>query len=115
MKMAKLQSLKGKYESLKMNEDEKIVLYMQRVNELVCNIRCVSGELDEVDIIAKVLRSLPTSYKHKVSTIEEIWMVTNVTKDMLVGNLIAFELSDFGDSFPKSEFAFKATFSEKDK
>jgi hypothetical protein len=40
--MAKLQSLKGKYESLKMNEDENISLYMQRVNKLVCSIKCAS-------------------------------------------------------------------------
>lgn len=55
---------------LKMGEDENITSFMQKVNELVLNIRCVGGVLEESNIVAKVLRSLPPSYKHKVVAIE---------------------------------------------
>ena len=41
--IAKLQSLKGKYERLRMGDDDNINTFMQRVNELVCGIRCVGG------------------------------------------------------------------------
>ena len=37
-KMAKLQTLKEKYETLKMSEDENITSYIQKVSELVCSI-----------------------------------------------------------------------------
>lgn len=113
--IANLWSLKGKYEMLRMVEDENIISYMQKVNELVCNIRYVSGKLEESEIVAKVLKSLPASYKHKDVAIEEIEIVTNVTRYMLTGKLLVFELSEFGDSLPKVESAFKATASRKDK
>lgn len=51
-KITKLQSLKGKYENLKMGEDGNITSYMQKVNELVCGIRCVGGYLEESEIIS---------------------------------------------------------------
>jgi len=81
VKCAKLQSLKGKYERLMMSEDENITSYMQKVNELVTSIRSTGGILEESEIVAKVLRSLPAAYKHKVATIEEIRTVTTITRD----------------------------------
>lgn len=39
VKVAKLQSLKGKYEILKMGKDENITSFMQKVNELVWSTR----------------------------------------------------------------------------
>jgi len=109
VKCAKMQSLKGRYECLRMSEDENITSYMQKVNELVCNIRCAGGKLEESKIVGKVLRSLPVSYKNRVATIEEIRTVIDVTRDQLVGKLSTFEMSEFGDSLPKSESAFKAS------
>ena len=53
---------------LRMGEDENITYFMQRVNELVCSIRCAGGTLEELEIVAKVIRSLPTTYKHKATT-----------------------------------------------
>lgn len=87
VKVAKLQRLKGKYEFLRMREDENISSFMAKVNDLVLNIRCAGGFLEEDEIVAKVLRSLPLAYKHKVITIDEIQTVTTVTRDMLVGKI----------------------------
>jgi len=39
VKCARLQSLKGKFENLKMRDDENITTFMPRVNDLVCGIR----------------------------------------------------------------------------
>lgn len=72
------------------------------------------GVLEESEIVAKALRSLPP-YKHKVFAIEEIQTVTHVIIDMLIGKIGAFELSEFGEAPPKYEFAFKATVSRKQK
>jgi len=75
----------------------------------VTGIRNTCGVLEESEIVAKVLRSLPATYKHKVVAIEEIRIVTTVTRDQLVGKLLAFEMSEFGDSLPKPESTFKAS------
>jgi len=115
VKCAKMQSLKGKFENLKMSEDENITSYMKKVNELVCGIRCAGGVLDEDEIVAKVLRSLPPTYKHKVTAIKEIKSLTTITRDQLVGKISTFKLAKFGDALPKTESAFKANASTKGK
>ncbi|GLJ49345.1 hypothetical protein SUGI_1043470 [Cryptomeria japonica] len=84
------------------------------MNELVLGIRSVGGKIEEDEIVAKVLRSL-SPYKHKVATIDEIWSVTTVTRDVFIGKLAAFELSEFGKSHGKSETTFKASTSVSSK
>lgn len=100
---------------LRMGDDENVTTFMQRVNELVCGIRGASGKLEESEVVAKVLRSFPAAYKVKATAIEELQTITNVTRDMLVGKLTAFELSEFGDALPKVESKFKATTSRRDR
>lgn len=39
--------------------------------------------------------------------------MTYVTRDMMIGKLTAFELSEFGETPPKSESAFKVIVSRK--
>jgi len=97
VKSARLRSLKRKFENLKMREDENITTFMPRVNELVCGIRNVGGVLDEDEIVGKILRSLPASYKIKVAAIEEFRVHTTVTRDQLAGKLATFEITEFGD------------------
>lgn len=53
VKVAKLQSLKGKYEALKMGEDENITSFMAKVNELVMNMRCAGGTLEEDEMFLR--------------------------------------------------------------
>lgn len=67
VKVSKLQSLKGKYEMLKMGYDENIHSFMDKVNDLVLGIKCADGTIEEDEIVAKVMRSLPPAYKHKVA------------------------------------------------
>lgn len=115
VKVAKLQRLKGKYEMLNMGKDENITSFMQKVNEFLLNIKCVGGVLEEFEIVAKVLISLSPTYKHKATAIEEIETVTDVTRDMFIGKLVAFELREFGEAPPKFESAVKSTISKKQK
>lgn len=100
---------------LKMGEDDNISSFMAKVNELVLNIRCADGTLEEDEIFAKVLRSLPPAYKLKFVTTDEIQIVTTMTRNMLVGKLVAFELSEFGELHGKIETAFKASLFGKHK
>ncbi|GLJ13134.1 hypothetical protein SUGI_0205960 [Cryptomeria japonica] len=98
-----------------MGDDENIHSYMDKVNDLVLSIRSVGGKIEEDEIVAKVLRSLPPTYKHKVAAIDEIRSVTTVTRDVLVGKLAAFKLSKFGESCGKSKTTFKASLSMSSK
>lgn len=115
VKVAKLQNLKGKYEMMNMGEDENISTFIDKVNELFLGIICVGGTLEEDEIVVKVLRSFPPAYKPKVVAIDEIKSVTFMTRGMLVGKLVAFELSEFGESHGKYETTFKASISWKQK
>lgn len=63
------------------------------------------------EIVARVLRSLPPAYKHKVVAIDEIQSVTTLSRDMLVGKIVAFELSECGESHGNLEAAFSTSIS----
>ena len=70
-KESKLHTYKGKFEYLKMKEEENIAEYIQRVDEMVNVIRGIGGELKEKDVVDKVLRTMPMRYDSNVSSLEE--------------------------------------------
>ena len=62
VKATKLQTLRAKFEKLKMKEDEYIATYFLGVDEIVKTIRVLGEEVDESVIFQKVLRSLPMRF-----------------------------------------------------
>ncbi|GLJ37821.1 hypothetical protein SUGI_0769250 [Cryptomeria japonica] len=112
IKLAKLECYYVKYENLKMEEDERISTFMERVNKIVLGIQCCGGSLSEYEIVSKVVRALPPAYKMKLTTINEIRTMpnTSVSRDTLVGKLLAFELEEFGlVATVKTDLSFKAS------
>ncbi|GLJ44357.1 hypothetical protein SUGI_0929360 [Cryptomeria japonica] len=112
VKIAKLECYRVRYENLKMEEDERISSFMERVNESVLGIQCCGGSLSEYEIVSKVLRDLPPSYKMKVTAINELRTMPNtlVSRDTLVGKLSAFELEEFGPiATINTDLSFKAS------
>ncbi|GLJ36020.1 hypothetical protein SUGI_0722600 [Cryptomeria japonica] len=112
VKIAKLESFQVRYEHLKMEEDERISAFMERVNEIVLGIKCCGGTLSEDEIVSKILRGLPLPYKMKVTAINELRTMpnTSVTRDTLIGKLSAFEIEEFGPvATIKTDLAFKAS------
>ncbi|GLJ37401.1 hypothetical protein SUGI_0759370 [Cryptomeria japonica] len=63
VKIAKLDGYQVRYENLKMEDNERIATFMERVNEIVMGIQCCVGSLSEDEIVSKVLRDLPPTYK----------------------------------------------------
>ena len=53
---SKLESLKGKFDDMKMKEDETIAQYVTRIKEVVSAIRGANGIIDDDTILSKVLR-----------------------------------------------------------
>ncbi|GLJ18712.1 hypothetical protein SUGI_0333860 [Cryptomeria japonica] len=97
---AKVDSLRGQLESMRMNEGENITQYSTRLKEIVNQIKGASGTIEEKDITSKLLRTLLPAYAIRVSTINELRSVPNmpVSLDATIGKLHAFELSNFDNS-----------------
>ena len=66
---AKLESLRGKFDDMKMEEGETVAEYLARIKEVVSAIRGVDGVIDDDIILTKVLRTLLPIYAIRVSSI----------------------------------------------
>jgi hypothetical protein len=91
-KGTKLQTLRDKFEQLKMKEDEDIATYFLRVEEIVNNIRGLGEEVDESMVVQKVLISLPMRFDSKISTLEERTYIGSLSMDELHGIFTAYEM-----------------------
>src|SRR5277367_961189 len=118
VKKAKLQTHRRKFEQLCMKEEENIVGYLQRVDEIVNTIRGLGEEVDEPKVVEKILRSLTTRFDSKVLAIEELKDLDSLSTDELHGILIAYEMRTKSDNTAKGEATFKSskkkTFKPKD-
>jgi hypothetical protein len=75
-----------------MKEEENIVEYFQRVDEIVNSIRTLGEELKDKIIFQKVFISLPMRYYAKLSTLEDQEYLEKLTMDELHGILIDYEM-----------------------
>ena len=92
-----------------MKEEEDIVGYLQRVDEVVNTMRGLGEVIEESKVIEKVLRSLPTRFYSKVSAIEEIKDLDTLNTDALHGILTAYEMRTEPNNPVKGEAAFKTS------
>jgi hypothetical protein len=118
VKKEKLQTHRGQFETLKMNEEESIATYFLHVDEIVNTIRGLGEEVKETIIVQKVLRSLPSRFDPKISSIEEIKDLDNLKMDELHGILTAYEMrieKDKKENPSRKEATFKASKKTKTK
>ncbi|XP_057872457.2 uncharacterized protein LOC131078704 [Cryptomeria japonica] len=106
VKEAKLQNLQAQFESLKMKEEEKIVDYLKRVDEIVNVVRGLEEDVTNEFIIKKVLRSPTTKYDTKVSIIEEAKDLKTFSMDELFGLLSPYEMRIVSAETSKREATF---------
>jgi hypothetical protein len=66
VKLAKLQAHIMQFEILRMSEDENIGGFFLRVNEIVNTMKGLGEKIEEVMVVHKVLRSLPSRHNAKV-------------------------------------------------
>lgn len=107
---AKVDSLRGKFDEMRMQEGENIEQYSKRIKDVVNSIKSVGGKLEEDDVVSKILRTLLPQYAIRVSAIQELRSlgIVSVSLDSLIGKLTAFELRNYDNSVPKIDVAFKA-------
>ncbi|XP_057855475.2 uncharacterized protein LOC131065090 [Cryptomeria japonica] len=109
IKQAKLQTLRAKFESLKMNDDEKIAEYLFRVDEATNAMRGLGEKVQGKTIVKNVLRSLPSRFDSKVSAIEEAKELKILTIDELHRSLTAYEMRKQDELPIRKEVAFKTS------
>ena len=111
------ESLREKFDAMRMEEGENIVQYASKIKEVVSAIRSANGFLDDENVNRKFLRTLLPIYAIRVSAMQELRCIpgTKLSVEGIVGRLIAFELSNFDKYIPKNlEYIFKAKLFLKD-
>ncbi|KAL5540639.1 hypothetical protein UlMin_044453 [Ulmus minor] len=92
VKRSKLQMLTSQFESIRMEEGEKIADFNAKLIDIT-NRSCLLGEeYIESKIVRKILRSLPHRFQGKVIAIEESKNVDKIRLEELIGSLETFEM-----------------------
>ncbi|KAL5570661.1 hypothetical protein UlMin_027236 [Ulmus minor] len=92
VKRSKLQMLTSQFESIRMEEGEKVADFNAKLIDIT-NRSCLLGkEYIESKIVRKILRSLPHRFQAKVIAIEESKNVDKIILEELIGSLETFEM-----------------------
>ena len=92
-----------------MNEDEDIVAYILRVDQLVNTIIGLGEEVEEAIVVQKILRTLPERFNPKISTLEERTDLQTMIVDQLHGTLVAYEMRIEDEDTSRKEATFKVS------
>ena len=106
----KSESLRGKFDDMRMEEGENIAQYVARIKEVVSAIKGSTSSIDDDTMLSKVLRKFLAIYAIRVFAIQELRCIAgnNLTLEGLVGRLTDFELSNFDNYKPGAiESSFK--------
>ncbi|GKV46724.1 hypothetical protein SLEP1_g53699 [Rubroshorea leprosula] len=90
-KKVRLQSLRGEFEAVQMNETEKVSDYISRVMGIANQMRRLDEEVTDLRIIEKILRSVMENFDYVVTAIDESKDLEDMTVEELSGSLEAHE------------------------
>ena len=91
VKAAKAQTLKGEFEALTMRENEQLDEFYLKLNGLVTNIRMLGEKMEEVYVVKKLLRDVPSKFLQIASAIEQFGKLEEMFVEEVVGSLKAHE------------------------
>ncbi|XP_059073489.1 uncharacterized protein LOC131070384 [Cryptomeria japonica] len=107
VKESKLITLKNQFDALKMNNDETVASYFLRIDEIVNARKGLGEEIDEHDVVAKVVRTLLPKFETKISALEEKKHFSQMTMHKLQSILIAYEMRIGNTLSTSKETTFK--------
>ena len=87
MKDTKLQMLTTRFKELKMSEDESFDSFYGKLNEVVVGKFNLGEKTGDSKIVRKILRSLPESFRAKVTAIEKSKDLDEIKIQELIGSL----------------------------
>ena len=58
--------MKSRFEDLKMGNDEKVDDYLLKIGKTINGRRGLGRKIDDIDVVKKVLRSLPNKFDSKI-------------------------------------------------
>ena len=76
-----------------MSEDESFDSFYSKLNEVIVSKFNLGEKTEDFKIVRKILRSLPKSFRAKVTTIEESKDLDDIKVQELVGSLQTYEMS----------------------
>jgi hypothetical protein len=92
VKGSKLQNYRLQLKQLKMKEDETIGKYFLRLEEVIHAMKGLGEKIEEVNLVQKILRSLPDRFNPKVSAIEDINDLKDLPINQILGTLSTYEM-----------------------
>ena len=93
VKDTKLQMLITRFEELRMSEDKSFDSFYSKLNEVVIGKFNLEEKMKDLKVVRKILRSLPESFRAKVTAIEESKYLNRIKVQELIGSLQTYELS----------------------
>ena len=76
----------------KIEESESISHMYSRFTNIINSLKALGKTHTQSELVRKILRSLPTTWIHKVSAIEELKDLENYDLEELIGSLITHEI-----------------------
>ncbi|GKV41193.1 hypothetical protein SLEP1_g48759 [Rubroshorea leprosula] len=120
VKESKINRLIYMYELFKMKPEKSIQDMYTRLNDVVTNLKALGKVYPPQEVVRKVLRSLPKSWKAKKTAIEESKDLNTLKLEYLIGKLMIYEIEVQGDGGveivekKKKNVAFKANNQKKE-
>ena len=85
--------LTTQFKELRMSEDESFDSFYNKLNEVVIGKFNLGEKTEDSKVVQKILRSLPESFRAKVTAIEESKDLDEIKVQELIGFLQTYELS----------------------
>ena len=92
VKDTKLEILTTRFEELRMSDDESFDSFYGKLNEIVIAKLNLEEKIEDAKVVRKILRSLPESFRAKVTAIEESKDLDEIKIQELIVSLQTYEL-----------------------
>lgn len=91
VRKARIQTLKAEFESLRMDDTERLDDFYMKLNGLVSTIRALGEEMKESYVVKKLLRAVPSRFLQIAATIEQFGDLETMSVEEAVGSLQTHE------------------------
>ncbi|XP_074352038.1 uncharacterized protein LOC141691198 [Apium graveolens] len=91
VRMSKAQTLKCEFKTMCMKDTDQFDDFYLKLNNLVTNIRALREKMEEVYVVMKLLRAVPTRFLQIASAIEQFGNLEEMSVEEVVGSLKGHE------------------------